>query len=92
MGKKFDTQFLENKFKEYYEEHDKTATHIFIFSKKQQQIKFDFPMGELFNKGQVHVGEKPYTEMRHRDSDSTTFGWGDAEFVAVGTYEDVNFK
>lgn len=92
MSIKLDQHFLDEKFKEYYKKHTITATHIFVFSKKQKKRSEEVPfMDSEFIIISTKVNGVEYTEMRSRD-ESQIYNFDDTKFLDVGTYNDINQK
>jgi hypothetical protein len=86
---KFNKTELQIEFTNYYKETGFNATHIFVFSERQNEvIKNTICDGE---KKQPYVNNEKYSEMRNRDSDDV-FNWDDTKFIAVGTNNDIRFQ
>ena len=83
----FNKNALNKMFENYYKKTGNTATHVFVYSKYQNEISMNFEI----DKKQPYVNNEPYSEMRSRDSDSG-FKFKDTVLIAVGTYKDVSFN
>lgn len=84
----FKKDFLEEKFREYYRETSKTATHIFVYSESQDESYYPTALSDR-DKNHTYINKERYSEMRSRDYFDLSFRWEDTEFVAVGCDEDV---
>ena len=75
---KLNNEVLDIKFKEYYKSEGQTATHVFVYSAKQDSII-------LFDERKpiTKIDGVTYSEMRSRDSELNFFH-DDVVFVGVG--------
>lgn len=95
---KLDKEFLDKKYKEYFEKHGHKATHVFVYSKEQREqvVKVSVEHGLLYTNyaivGTVIDHERQqiriYTEMREPKY-GVEFNFNDTEFVCVGCYSDI---
>lgn len=81
---KFTTKDLKEKFESYYKNTGEIATHIFVYSKKQEKLGQSF----MEDKPTTKVNGVKYSEMRSRDAE-LSFNFEDTVFISVGTYNDV---
>lgn len=84
-NKKISSIDINDLFLDYYKEHREVATHVFIYSKKQDKIHEGF---DLESKHKNTVLGVIYTEMRSRDALNDEF-IEDAILIGVGRLEDI---
>jgi len=79
-------KLINHSFEEYYEKTGNTATHIFVYSKKQDERSY----GKMLDGKETYLNGERYSEMRSRDyRDKIDFNNIDIKFIGVGTYDDV---
>lgn len=81
---------LDIQFKKYYEENGDVATHVFIYSIKQDEISDSYSLPHDDGKKCYVKGER-YSEMRSRDT-ILDFGFDDCNFITAGSYKDIKRK
>jgi len=93
MSKTLDKTELDKLFKAYHEKNTDTATHVFVYSKEQndrsKHLDFDLEVRHKARRA-CYVNSKLYSEMRSRDADME-FRF-DVDVVAVGTIKDVELR